>query len=140
MNPRQLKEHLIRAGHLTESGLTRAARIRPCPDCHADTLAGLDEDRCALESAVDPVPLGTLGEAVALLQGRNTLAVHRDGGRFILDRRHPLQIKARPAGATDREDVMAEHRCGAPVPDQLAAATSFAETTPPLPAGSRPPF
>jgi hypothetical protein len=78
---------------------------------------------------------------LALLEGRYVRAVHREGGRFVLDRRHPWQIAAKPAGATYREDVMREHRCSTPpIGDQLAAPTSFGEAVTPLPAGATPDF
>lgn len=78
-NPRQghsrwLLDHLIAGGHLTETGLGRAARIRTC-SCGAPTLSGLDADICALEAHADPDPLTPLGEALAHVEGRRTWAL-----------------------------------------------------------------
>jgi len=137
---RWLLDHLIRTGHLTETGLSRRARIRTCP-CHQLVLAGLDEDICAFEVACDPNPLSPLGEALALVEGRRTLAVHRDRGRWVLDRRDHHDIAADPAGTKHREDVVREHRCTSPPPPHgMYTDSRFPETTPPLPADAQPTF
>lgn len=120
--------HLIRAGHLTESGLSRRARPRPCPHCCAWTIAGLDADVCALETHVDPSPLTPLGEMLALLDHRPTFELVRAEGRFQLERRHAWRITFAPAGSTPRADVLALHRCDAtPISGPALAPTAFAE-------------
>lgn len=131
MNTRTwLRDHLIAGGHLTETGLTRRARIRVCA-CSARVLVGLDDDVCALESAVDPEPLNQLGEALALLEGRYTLSLRRDGRGFVLDRRHRFEIAAKPAGTQPRTDVVREHRCGSrELADAETALTAFGEARP----------
>lgn len=136
-----LRDHLIRKGVITERGVSRRARPRICLRCGLVALVGLDDERCALEVHADPVPLSTLGEALALIEGRRTLALHHEAARFVLDVREADHIADRPAGATAREDVLRQHRCGTgPPAGPLAAASSFAETTPPLPPNSPPPF
>lgn len=135
-----LIRHLVAAGHLTETGLSRRARPRPCPTCHTWTLTGLDDDLCAFEATCDPAPLTTLGEALALIAGRRTLALRRTRGRLELDQRWADHIEAEPAGSP-RLDVLATHTCGHPIPTAWTAPSAF--TPPPaahLPAGSPAPF
>lgn len=132
--------HLVAAGHLTESGLSRRARIRYCESCKAAVLAGLDDDECAIEVAVDPVPLNPLGEALAAVEGRRTYRLRSEGGRYVLDPRTARGITRRPAGSTPRADVLRAHRCGSEVPEELATATAFAEARPALPPNARPDF
>lgn len=136
---RWLLAHLIATGHLTETGLSRRARIRTCR-CHAAVLAGLDAETCAFEVAADPTPLNPLGEALAIVEGQRTWSLHREGGRWVLDRRDAWHITAHPAGTRPREDVVREHRCTHPVADALAATSCFPETHPKPPANSIPPF
>lgn len=137
---RWLLGHLVATGHLTESGLSRRARIRPCPKCKALILAGLDDDECAFEVAVDPVPLNPLGEALATIERRRTYRLRSEGGRYVLDPRGASNITRRPAGSTPRADVLRTHRCGTEVPEALATATSFSEARPALPPNARPDF
>lgn len=136
-----LFEHLVRSGHLTESGLSRRARLRPCPTCPHTVLAGLDDVICAVEVAADPLPLSELGEAVVLLQGRRTFHLRREGGGWVLDPRDRHDIAAKPASTQKRTDVLAEHRCslGPPAP-ALRARSTFPETRPRPPADAVPPF
>lgn len=128
MTQQWLVDHLIRTGHMTETGATRRARLRSCPrGCGAWVVFGLDGIVAAREARVDPTPLSALGEALALLEGRYTEALYREGGGYALDPRQPIQIKSRPAGATPREDVLREHRCRSrELGDAEIAATVFA--------------
>lgn len=136
-----LTDHLIRTGHLTETGLSRRARIRICPTCHQPTLAALDDDTCAFETHCDPHPLNPLGEALALVEGRRTLALHRTAGHWELDRRDHRHITDDPASHRHREDVLRQHRCHTPpIPNDHTAPSRFPETNPPLPPGAAPPF
>lgn len=139
--PTWLRDHLIRTGRMTETGLSRRARIRPCPTCPLLILTGLDAEMCATEAACDPSPLSPLGEALALVEGRRTWALHSEAGRWVLDPRDSDQIASEPAGSRLRQDVLRAHRCesGAPT-NQLIAPTTFPETSPPLPPNSPPPF
>ena len=126
--PTWLIDHLIRAGHMTERGVTRRARVRTCERCGGVALVALDDDTCAFEVAADPHPLSALGEAMALLEQRRTIELTKTAGGYVLDRRAADQITGRPAGATPRADVLAEHRCRLPdPPPAFLAATSFAE-------------
>lgn len=136
-----LRDHLVRAGHMTETGATRRARIKRCPRCRELVVVGLDGVMCALEVHADPVPLSPLGEALSLATGRRTVALHREGGRYVIDPRTDTDITHHPAGAGEREDVLRSHVCADnDMPAALSARTSFAEVRPPVPANSEPPF
>ena len=136
-----LLDHLIRAGHVTETGATRRARIRTCPSCHEPILIGLDADSCAIEAHVDPTPLTALGEALAVVEGRWTWALRREGTRYVLDPRDHHDIAWAPAATVARTDVLRAHRCHTdPATGALTAPTSFAEAAPALPADATPPF
>lgn len=97
-------------------------RAERCHQCRADTLRGLDDMWAAGPIEVDPTPLSAIGEALALLAGRRTVACeHWHGLRFT--RRRHWQITSRPAG-TRGLDIYAEHRCGAdPLPTIPSAFT-----------------
>lgn len=145
-----LLDHLIASGHVTETGLTRRAKIRTCGQIRRDAgvrrkcldrvLVGLDSDVCAFEVACDPQPLSRLGEALALVDGRRTLTLRREGGGWVLDGRDAHQISWAPAGERPRQDVVAIHRCGSPIPAAWSTTTTFPEATPSLPANATPPF
>lgn len=137
-SPDWLRDHLIRAGHITETGLTRHARLRRC-HCGLWTLSALDGDRCALEAHCDPRPLTPIGEALAWLDHRRTWSLTRTR-RFELDPRDQHTITHHPAGTQPRCDVLAQHACGRQLPLQAFGPSNFPETTPPLPAGTPPPF
>lgn len=96
---------------------TRHIQAERCPDCRADILRGLNDTVAASSIDVDPTPLSALGEALAILAGRSTVACESWGGsgaRFT--RRGHHQITSRPAG-TFRGDVYATHLCGStPLP------------------------
>jgi hypothetical protein len=119
--PRWLTDMLIAKGAMSESGLTRTARIRTHKPCHLPTLAGYDNDTCALDTWCDLAELTLAGEVHALLAGRTTyeLATER------LYRRDHWTITGRPAGG--RTPVFAEHQCHAPIP------ATWAITRPPAP-------
>lgn len=142
-----LRDHLVRSGHLTETGISRRARLTPCPGsvggrrCPDLVLAGLDDDWAALEARTDPLPLSPLGEALAAVEDRATYALSRTGAGWMLDRRDHHKITYAPAGSRSRRDVVRQHRCGTPPPSgPLTAPSSFPETRPPTPAGGPPPF
>lgn len=138
--PTWLRDHLIRAGHMTETGLTRRAKIRHCARCGLAVLSGLDNYTGALEAAADPIPLSPLGEAMALIAGHRTFGLHQEGGTWVLDRRDPDDIAHYPAGTRDREDVVPSHVCGTAWTGPLTTTSRFPETRPPAPTGSTPPF
>lgn len=135
-----LVDHLVHTGVMTETGLTRRARPRPCPHCSTWVITGLDADTLALEAACDPQPLNTLGEAMALVAGRRTLNLTRTRGRLELEQRWADHVESQPAG-TGRADVLAEHVCGQPIPASWNTTSRFKPTpgTNPPP-GSPPPF
>lgn len=133
--------HLIRAGHLTEHGISRRARISTCPRCKQHTLRGLDGDTCAFDVTTDPHPLNPLGEALAHIEGRRTYALHHEARGYVLDPRDAAHIQHAPAGTRPREDILRDHKCATgPPPPALIAPTTFTEAHPPLPPGSPPPF
>lgn len=93
---------------------TRHLTADRCRGCRADILRGLNDDWCAWTIEVDPTPLSPLGEALARLAGRSTVACESWGGAGPkLSRRGHHQITGRPAGS-GRFDVLATHLCGAP--------------------------
>lgn len=110
--------HLADATSLDRIG--RRARHRLCGQCQTVTLVGLDADTCAGEAQVDPHPITAIGEALALLTGRNTYRL-RTAGRLQLDHRTRWHITAEPANTVD---VLAEHRCGAPLPHKPKPPTA----------------
>lgn len=135
-----LRDHLIASGHMTETGATRQARIRTCT-CRHQVLVGLDSDVAALEATCDPYPLSPLGEALALLEGRRTLTLRREGRGWVLDWRDAHEITSAPAASQARRDVVRQHRCRTTSPAaELLAPSTFPETKPPAPANARPPF
>jgi hypothetical protein len=123
--PEWLKTMLIDQGRLSETGLTRRARIRTHKPCHLPTLAGYDADTCALDTWCDLAELTLAGEVHALLAGRTTYELTTER----LYRRDRWTITGRPAGRMT--PVFAEHRCHAPIPATWAV--------PPLPAQPAPP-
>jgi hypothetical protein len=89
---------------------------RQCRTCGQATLLGLDGAGRALslDVVLDPDPLDSpMAELGAVLEGRTTYTLHRNGD---LHHRHPLVIRARPAGRTPRQQVLQSHRCGTLVP------------------------
>lgn len=85
----------------------RLARHR----CGAWTLTGLDREVAALTVHVDPYALTPAGEVAALRDQRHTYRLYRGA----LDIRDQWNIPGHPP--THDLPVLAEHRCGAPVPD-----------------------
>lgn len=101
-----------KADAVLHNGISRRAKVRPCPACGVPTLIGLDDPRCANEARADLLILTALGEALALLAGRSTYRL-RNAGRTELDYRDRWQIAGKNADRDD-VDVLAAHRCGAP--------------------------
>lgn len=110
--PDWLARHLEDTGKLGPDRIGRAARAHRCKDCGQLILTGLDNDMCAGVAHADPIPLAPLGEALALIAGRRTYALHRGADRFELVLRYSHQIAGAPAG-TRPHDVLAEHDCSA---------------------------
>lgn len=132
--------HLQRAGHVTETGASRRAKVKKCR-CGQAIIVGLSDEVCAWEARVDGVPLSPLGEALARVEGRWTYQLTKGGDRFVLDWRDASKIVFWPAGTKDRCDVLREHRCHSSLlAVELTRPTSFSEAAPSLPSGSQPPF
>lgn len=96
---------------------SRNATAVVCPRCGAHVLRGHSDDLCAFTVTVDPQPLDTLGELLALASGRGTYALRRHLRHYRLHRRDRWQIRGQPPGSTSgpfRFDTVAEHRCGSP--------------------------
>lgn len=89
----------------------RGCRHTKCIVCSSDVLAGFDEDKMAQAVVVDPTPLDTEGEALALLDKRRSYELKRHGQGLALWYRDRYDISARPA--SDVDIVMTDHRCGA---------------------------
>jgi hypothetical protein len=107
----------------------RRAELARCRDCGAYVWRGLDHDWSALTVQADTTALSPVGEVLALLRGRTTYRLSKQGTRYVLTRRDRWSIKSYPAGAVVRAatyDVIADHRCRAePLPSiasQLDAA------------------
>jgi hypothetical protein len=79
--------------------------------CGQLTLLALDGAGLAgsLDVVLDPDPIpDPMAELGAVLDGRTTYTVHANGDTH---HRHPLVIRARPAGHTPRQQVHQSHRC-----------------------------
>jgi hypothetical protein len=86
--------------------MTRRAHGSLC-HCGAATLYGDDADTCGLPARVDPYPLTRRGELLMVAAGRH--AYEWEFGRLY--RRDRWSIRSQAAAP-----VLAEHRCGDPVP------------------------
>lgn len=110
-------------GAVTPERVSRALSRHICRHCGLPILRGLDADLLAFDVAVDPEPVDTLGEAIAVATGRRTYDAVRSAARRELEIRRAAHI-ARPR----RYDVLAEHRCGQRLP-ATAGTTSTPEMT-----------
>lgn len=135
----RLLAHLIRTGVVTETGISRRASARRCHRCQLYTVAGLDDDRCALEAQCDPRPLTAAGEATAIVSGLRTFSLTWRG-RYELDARTYREIRSKPAGSTPRHDVLAEHQCDLRLPAECFGPSSFPEVRTSHGADAAPPF
>lgn len=104
--PTWLRRRLEATGKWDSDGTTRAARARTCRRCHTRVLVGLDADRCAMTATVDVDELDPVGELTALLAGRETYTLAKDGPRLVLDFRDQWRIAGAPRGP-----VFATHIC-----------------------------
>lgn len=114
--PDWLKRRLEMAGLLDpNTGATRRARARLCESCRRPIMRGITADHGGRSADADPTPLSPVGEALALIAGRQTLEL-RWTDKYELDLRDKFRIEGQPAG-TDGIDVLVEHQCGAsPLP------------------------
>lgn len=120
-----LKRKQLKDGVIDEDGTGRRARTMLCRRCGAPIFAGLDDDRTAFTARVDTNPLDVNGELVAVMTGRRTYRLSWRG-RYELDPRTAIEISAQPAGDVE---VLAEHRCGQPLPSARRGAQT-ARTAP----------
>ena len=95
--------------------MTRNVTARTCSGCGAKVLHGDDADVCGIPTTVDSQPVDNVGEFLAVVTGRRTYTLRPTRSRGShgreLDERTAAAIKA---GA--RHPVVAEHRCGQPLP------------------------
>jgi len=87
--------------------ISRKARLSKCAKCHCMVLIGIDE---GIAEEVDPIPLTTVGEVLAVMDRRKTFGFtvagviyHRNAGRMKTDARWKLPI------------IVAKHKCGMPL-------------------------
>lgn len=92
--------------------------------CGAAVLHGVDANVAGFTATADSRPLTRTGELLAVIQGR---AVYDLDSRPSLHRRRAWHIRGNPP--TPYRPVVAEHRCGQPLPDAWIAPT--APATPP---------
>lgn len=91
----------------------RDAILTSC-NCGMPILTGLDFDFCAWAVTVDLAPLNPHGEAMALIEGRNTYDLQVSTQRLLA--RDPDRIAGRPAGSDPRTRQLPTHRCHTTVP------------------------
>lgn len=110
-------EAALRAkGVWNDDGISRRARARRCADCGQVILVGLDGDRVAGIARVDPTPLTTLAEEVAVSPAlaRTCYRLRWVAGHYEVDPRTDWDREGSPADP-GTVDVVPAHRCGAPV-------------------------
>lgn len=100
--------------------MTRRAHGAVC-HCGAAILAGDDNDAAGLPAKVDPRRLTRSGELLSVIAGRKVYEL--DAGRLY--RRDHWSIRSKARG-----DVVAEHRCGHPIPDDWKAPPAPPAPTP----------
>lgn len=98
---------------------------RTCPHCQAYVLTGLDADTAGIPVTVDREPVDSLGEALAVLQGRQTYerrnGSYTEGRGGRLEQRTASSIRRR----VGVHPVHAEHRCHEPLPTAPAAGDGW---------------
>lgn len=125
--PTWLKQHLIDTGVWRADGCRKKAAIRT-HTCGLAVLYGIDT-ATTRPAIADPHPLTPLGEALALIQNRQTW----NYWHAVSELRHRsiIVIQHSPPGARDDVHVLAEHVCGQPpLPHQpIPAAPAVKEKT-----------
>lgn len=110
--PAWLRQHLIDTGIWSADGVTRKAKLRT-HTCGLLVLIGLDADLAAFPATVDPTPLTTTGEMLALLGNRDTYD-YRPVTRELDGPRRANRITYAPATDTGSVRVLPTHVCDAP--------------------------
>jgi hypothetical protein len=116
LTPAQIKKQLEASGHLVD-GAMAGAKPTVCLRCHAVVLRGLTPEPLRTIAVVDPRPLSTLGEFLALRTRLLTYDLAKRAGRWGLEERDAWHIEGSPPDRPDfwrrRGDVVAQHGCGA---------------------------
>lgn len=101
----------------TGDGTTANGRVIRCGRCRRVCIRGLDAAVAARDVRLDPSPLSVLGEAVAVVTGRESWSVTlRAQTRLEINPRYSWEIAARPAGELESGDVLTRHVCASPWP------------------------
>ena len=126
-----LKNQLIQTGRMSETGLTRNARIHTCPRCKTPTIAGYDADRAALDVWCDTTELNPTHELEALLSGRETYTLTPSSSHnHKLNRRDQFNVTQTP-----KHPLLATHLCHDPIPaawEQPANPNNTPKSAPPM--------
>jgi hypothetical protein len=110
--PAWLRQHLIDTGVWSADGITRKAKLRT-HTCGLLVLTGLDADLAAFPATVDPTPLTTTGEMLALLGNRDTYD-YRPTTHELDGPRNALRITWAPANTRPGIHVLPAHACNQP--------------------------
>jgi hypothetical protein len=119
-----LRDMLIAQGHMTSTGITRNARIHPCPRCKLPTIAGLDADVAAITVRCDLDEIHPRHEVDALLEDRDTYQLRARGNRYRLEPRNQFHTSTQST-----TPLLVTHICDKPVnptwhmPEQLEIPT-----------------
>lgn len=137
--PDWLVAHLTATGRHDPDGVSRGARLRPCPECRRPVLVGLNDDVAGYPAICDPHEIDTRGELVALALNLRTFTLTRavkSSGKttWNLDPRTQWAI-----AAGQRTALVAQHRCGISVPPAQISRLPAWLSRKPAPA-DRPPF
>lgn len=93
----------------TKLGTTDHAKVGRCPKCAAPVITGLDSDPAGLPVRADPQPLtDTAAELIALIEGKQTFALRKIGGRARIRHRDADAITQQ---TPDTTTVISEHKC-----------------------------
>lgn len=94
---------------LGEPSKRRGAKAAKCIKCFKPILVGMSEDVMAHVALVDPIALSPLGEALALIDGRNTYQLGKYDRGLALWQRDHWRIAGRAAGPD--WIILTDHKC-----------------------------